>query len=370
MPAKSVLKRRIRSVRSLMVVRIMVKRFILGASLIVMTVGLIAGCAGGSKEDVGDSPATRTVYVSYSFDVAGLPDGAGEVRVWVPHPTQSEDQDILDMRIVKSPSPTSVNYDSEWGNGIIYFETDGSKKEFSFAMDFIVKRTEVVKDMTIDASSNHLKGDNNTELLGQYLKPSKLVVQNERVSRYSKAAVEGRGTSELDRARGIYDFTLENMDYNKKIPGWGKGDVNRVCLAIGEGKRGTGNCTDFHSFFGSLMRSQNIPVVFEMGFPLKEIDDGSTVTVEGGYHCWAKFFVPGKGWVPVDISEADKNPSKKEYYFGSICENRLSFSRGRDILLVPQQKGERLNFFGPDPYIEVDGVPFIGFTRTINYKDG
>ena len=358
-----------------MVVRIIIRKFILGAYFTVMAVGLLTSCGGdtieATKKVVSEgSPATRTVNVNYAFTVEGLPKGYENVRVWVPYPTQSEDQDILDMHIVKSPSPTSVNYDSEWGNGIIYFETTAKEEAFSFAMDFIVKRTEVVKDLAMVASAEHLTDYSNNELLTQYLKPSKLVVQDERVERYSKAAIEGSGTSELDRARAIYDFTLENMDYNKKIPGWGKGDFNRVCLAIGEGKKGTGNCTDFHSFFGSLMRSQDLPVVFEMGFPLKEIDDGSTVTVEGGYHCWAKFFLPGKGWVPVDISEADKDPSKKEYYFGSICENRLSFSRGRDILLVPQQKGERLNFFGPDPYIEVDGVPFTGFTRTISYSDG
>jgi len=90
---------------------------------------------------------------------------------------------------------------------------------------------------------------------------------------------------------------------------------------------------------------------------------------KGGYHCWAKFYLPGKGWVPVDISEADKAPEKTDYFFGSICENRVRFSRGRDILLEPNQRGERLNYFGPDPYIEVDGVQFNGFERTIAYRD-
>ena len=178
----------------------------------------------------------------------------------------------------------------------------------------------------------------------------------------------GEKTGVLERARAIYDFVLETMEYNKSVPGWGRGDVNRVCLAIGEGKKGTGNCTDFHSFFGSLMHYQGIPVIFEMGYPLKP-GKSMPEPKEGGYHCWAKFFVPGKGWVPVDISEADKDPSKKDYYFGSICENRVSFSRGRDILLSPPQHAERLNFFGPDPYIEVDGKPFTGFTRTISYED-
>ena len=116
------------------------------------------------------------------------------------------------------------------------------------------------------------------------------------------------------------------------------------------------------------MRASGIPVVFEMGFPLqpsKDLPQGK----KGGYHCWAKFYLPGKGWVPVDISEADKASHKKDYYFGSIDENRVRFSRGRDILLEPNQKGERLNYFGPDPYLEIDGVSSGKFERWISYKD-
>jgi hypothetical protein len=56
----------------------------------------------------------------------------------------------------------------------------------------------------------------------------------------------------------------------------------------------------------------------------------------------------------VDISEANKNPKMKEYYFGNLSENRVTFSVGRDLVLVPKQDGRPLNFF-IYPYVEVDG---------------
>ncbi|MCK4847351.1 MAG: hypothetical protein KAS88_06710, partial [Deltaproteobacteria bacterium] len=65
----------------------------------------MAGCTGETNDvapvevPVDESPATRTVNVSYSFEVANLPEGAKKVRVWVPYPTESEDQDVLDMRV-------------------------------------------------------------------------------------------------------------------------------------------------------------------------------------------------------------------------------------------------------------------------------
>ena len=41
--------------------------------------------------------------------------------------------------------------------------------------------------------------------------------------------------------------------------------------------------------------------------------------------------------MPVDISEANKNPKMKDYYFGNLTEDRVTFTTGRDIDLVPEQ---------------------------------
>src|SRR3712207_7840796 len=40
------------------------------------------------------------------------------------------------------------------------------------------------------------------------------------------------------------------------------------------------------------------------------------------YHCWAAFAPAGRGWVPVDISEADKHPEMTDYYFGNLTADR------------------------------------------------
>ena len=115
----------------------------------------------------------------------------------------------------------------------------------------------------------------------------------------------------------------------------------------------TGNCTDFHSLFISWSRANKIPARFEIGFPLPtERGEGQIK----GYHCWAMFHTEDHGWVPVDISEADKHPKMKEYYFGNLTADRVGFSVGRDIVLTPKQEGPPLNYF-VYPYVEVDGKP-------------
>ena len=76
-------------------------------------------------------------------------------------------------------------------------------------------------------------------------------------------------------------------------------------------------------------------------------------------HCWARFWVDGVGWIPIDASRADKFPQDREYYFGTIGSTWLTLSHGRDVVLEPPQQGEPENMLH-GPVAEVDGQPFQG----------
>jgi transglutaminase-like putative cysteine protease len=143
----------------------------------------------------------------------------------------------------------------------------------------------------------------------------------------------------------LYNIIDEHVVYMKEGTGWGRGDTNWVC------ESGYGNCTDFHSLFMSLARAQGIPAKFEIGFSIPTDKTAGPIT---GYHCWAWFHTEQRGWVPVDISEADKRPDMKEYYFGNLTADRVTFSVGRDVQLDPPPAAGPLNFF-IFPHIEVGG---------------
>jgi hypothetical protein len=135
------------------------------------------------------------------------------------------------------------------------------------------------------------------------------------------------------------------VTYKKEGTGWGRGDSDWVCDSR------FGNCTDFHSLFISLARSQNLPARFEIGFSIPPDQHEGKIS---GYHCWAWFYLDGRGWIPVDISEADKHPDMKDYYFGNLTVDRVMFSTGRDLELVPKSGTAPLNFF-VYPHIEIGG---------------
>jgi transglutaminase-like putative cysteine protease len=150
------------------------------------------------------------------------------------------------------------------------------------------------------------------------------------------------------------------MKYSKEGKGWGQGDAVWACDSR------FGNCTDFHSLFISMARGNKVPAKFEMGFSVPEKHGRGPV---GGYHCWA-WFLSKQGWIPVDISEANRHPDQTEYYFGNLTEDRVQFTTGRDITLAPPQAGGPLNYF-IYPYAEVDGraYPAEKIDRSFAYQD-
>ena len=147
--------------------------------------------------------------------------------------------------------------------------------------------------------------------------------------------------------------------YDKTGTGWGRGDAVWACDAK------HGNCTDFHSPFIGMLRADDIPARFDIGFPLPENKDKGDIS---GYHCWAEFYASKIGWIPVDISEAWKAKEKENYFFGSVDANRVKFSTGRDITLSPKQDGPPLNYF-VYPYVEVDGKPYEAVGKQFSFEE-
>ncbi len=56
-------------------------------------------------------------------------------------------------------------------------------------------------------------------------------------------------------------------------------------------------------------RAVGVPARFLIGVPLPARESAGAI---GGYHCWSEFWLDGRGWVPVDASEAHKQPELHE----------------------------------------------------------
>jgi transglutaminase-like putative cysteine protease len=304
---------------------------------------------------LASAQAVRQFAFHYGFTVKDVP--AGEpVRVWFPAAHSDEYQDV---RIVsaKGDLPLKRNRELRFGNGIYYAESSKSKSGnlyFEVVYD-VVRREHLTLEMNHPRLMNASLSKKESE---QYLAPDKLVPITGRPAQLAAQVVAGE-TTQMNKVRAIYDYVFANMRYDKTGTGWGHGDVLYACDAK------KGNCTDFHSLFIAMARSQGIPARFEIGFPLPSDKTSGEIA---GYHCWAEFFNPQNGWILVDISEAWKHPEKKDYFFGAHDADRVQFSVGRDLRLNPPQQGEPLNYF-IYPHVEIGGKEYQNVAMEFSFAE-
>jgi len=313
-----------------------------------VTLTVLSALAHGA---VTAEPEKRHFLFSYKVKLKDIPQG--ELRLWIPVAPNNGEQTVK-LAKVTAPIPLEPKKEGEYGNSLLYGRVKAPAKELEIELQYEVTRIE--KKGSLTGSGTIAPAPR--EELARFLAPDRLVPLNGRIRKLAAEVTAGKLTP-LAKARAIYDYTVDNLSYDKSGTGWGRGDINHAC----DLKRG--NCTDFHAMLIGLCRASGIPARFIIGFPIPE---GAKEGSIGGYHCWAEFYLQGKGWIPVDASEASKNRARKEYYFGTVCENRVEFTTGRDILLEPSPQGEKLNYF-IYPYAELDGKPYDKMERSFTFRE-
>ncbi len=298
------------------------------------------------------------------------------MQVWIPLPQSNEVQTISELDI-KTDIPYEIKTEEQHGNTYFYAQIkEGLEQTSDIDIRFNVNRKERVtaKFESTDPS--------------QYLKANRLVPVGNRFDSIVRA---NKFSSE--NMKPVYDFILSEMYYGKpksqnpsdhyyaSLPaniktGISKDSVVSLYLnttkiagefTFGNGNSdyacdiSVGNCTDFHSYFMSLARSMKVPSRFHIGFSIPEGQNG----ILGGYHCWADFHQNNE-WFPVDISEADKAPSRADFYFGKLDANRVEFTQGRDLILEGYSKGS-VNFF-VYPIVECNGEA-SSYSKSFSFKE-
>jgi transglutaminase-like putative cysteine protease len=263
---------------------------------------------------------------------ARLPEIATAARLWLPLATSDAFQRV-EVKSITAPGPWRELEESAHGNKVLYLEAGPADSGKRIEVRYRVKRFEKSEYAVRESAPQ------------KYLQPEMLVPTNETFRAVAEKLTRGK-TNDLARARALYDHVIEKVRYARYGPGWGRGDAVYACDAR------SGNCTDFHAYFIALAREAGIPARFAIGAAIpSERNEGGI----DGYHCWAEFFAEGK-WVPVDVSEANKNLSLADYYFGHHPANRFELSKGRDLVVEPGPVAGPINFLAY-PVMEVGGQP-------------
>ena len=302
-----------------------------------------------------------TVEVDLSRQEAGK-----EVKLWVPYAVSDQNQSVTEVKVAGDYASSGVYTDKVSGTPVLFARWDKDAVSRKLSYSFAVEREEV--------RFQDLSGKEpawNASDYAEFLKPTSLGPTEGEVKKLADSITKGKKTV-LEKAKAIYDWTCENMYRDPDTRGCGKGDV---CQLL---KKPGGKCTDISSVYVALARAAGVPAreVFGLRMSKKAEED-----ITGWQHCWVEFFLPGKGWVPVDPADVRKamlveklelkdakTSEYREYFWGGIDAYRFKIASGRDLTLNPPQSGPALNTFGY-PYAEVGGQALDFYQpKTFSYR--
>ncbi|MCP5102686.1 MAG: redoxin domain-containing protein, partial [bacterium] len=287
--------------------------------------------------------------LKYTAAINNIPAGVKHMRIWIPYPQSDENQEIFRIKI-NSAYTSHIYRENEHGNKFLYFEiANPPAGNLEIGMEILARRFAVTASDRSRKTSEFPDRENPNPALylaGNLDKTADIAY----LKKITGKLLKGKKTHK-EKIRALYEYVYKNIDYSKDVPGYGTGDVSRVCNV------GSGNCVDFHSLFVALASTAGI-IAREVGNIDVPLEEGTPNYCKANYHCSAEVYVPGSGWFPVDISHAKKGKlgkkEAKEFYYGSLDNLRLKIGHGRNVLLAKHPGKKRLNRLLHRPYVEID----------------
>lgn len=307
--------------------------------------------------------------VTMEFDLSSHRPGE-EAKLWIPYPVSDANQQISKVGWNGNFSEAAVYTDRENGAPMLFVRWDKGVKTRSLTFSFTAERAEQLRrdfpetETTLDRA-----------VFPHYLEATSMGPVDGPVKTLADQIVAGK-TTNLEKARAIYDWTVDNTFRDPSTRGCGLGDVPQLL-----GRPG-GKCADISSIYVALARSAGVPAREILGLRLGR-EDGQDIST--WQHCWAEFYQPGYGWVPVDPADVRKamlkqeltldNPKVaelREYFWGGVDAYRIRLSEGRDLQLNPPQQGPAINYL-MYPFAQVgdetlDWLDPGSFKYTITYR--
>ena len=143
--------------------------------------------------------------------------------------------------------------------------------------------------------------------LQYFLRPTKLLPTDGIVKETATGITKGANT-DLEKARAIYEWIVDNTFRDPKTRGCGTGDI-RFML---ESKDLGGKCADLNALYVGLARAVGLPARDVYGIRIAKSDLGykslgtSSEVVTKSQHCRAEVYLDRYGWVPVDPADVRK----------------------------------------------------------------
>lgn len=304
----------------------------------------------------------------------------GATRAWLPLPLMEEMswQRSLGSQWSGNAARAEVLRDGRYGAAMLYAEWPaGVRAPVIEVTSRVATRDHEVDLSRPPAEAMKLSADERK----WFTAPTQYIPTDGIVRDTARPIVKG-ARSDVERARALYEWVVDNTFRDPKVRGCGWGDIKSML----ETRNFGGKCGDLNAMFVGLARSVGVPARDVYGLRVGPSAHGyrslgiDTPVASRAQHCRAEFFAEGHGWVPVDPADVRKvvleeppgqlaidDPkvvAARKRLFGSWEMNWLAYNMGHDIrlpnsigpalayLMYPNGEtgGERLDSLDPDGF--------------------
>jgi hypothetical protein len=330
-----------------------------------------------------DTAGWRTFEVTSAVEVLKP---AGVTRVWLPMPLMAETayQKSLGNTFHAEGGRAREEKDAATATAILAAEWPADVRPVLTLTSRVRTR-----DHATDFGARAAGPAADPQELARCLQPTPFVPTDGLVKSTADQAVRGART-DLDKARAIYDWIVENTFRDPKVRGCGRGDVRYMLESRDLG----GKCADINALYVGLARAAGLPARHVYGLRLGASRKGfkslgpATDNVTRGQHCRAEVHLADLGWVPVDPADVRKvvleEPpgnrtladelvrQARTQLFGSWEMNWMAYNYGHDVAL-PGSKGPAIAYFmypqGETANGRIDSFDPDGFKYTMTARE-
>ncbi|HCE08446.1 MAG TPA: transglutaminase [Oxalobacteraceae bacterium] len=304
----------------------------------------------------------RTFEVTTHVDLNTV----GPASIWLPVPTVNTDyQKVLGNSFKSGSGQARMMQDPKYGAGIL-------AAEFALGQSAVLELTSrfSTRDRAVDLQGKPSAAKADPDELKKYLAATDLITTDGIVRKTAEQITKGAKT-DLEKARAIYEWIVDNTHRDPKVRGCGVGDIKVMLETNNLG----GKCADLSALFVGLSRSVGVPARDVYGIRVADSNLGYKSLGKSGditraQHCRAEFYLAGYGWVPVDPADVSKvvleengglpmNDVKVEAarkrLFGSWEMNWLALNYANDVQLPRAAKGKVGFFMYPNAELAVQG---------------
>jgi len=308
---------------------------------------------------------------------------AGTTRIWLPVPltVDTDYQKGLGNVWRAEGGKAALVRDAKYGAGMVSAEfAEGVAPVATLTSRF------ATRDRSLDLARTANPQPLSKAEFALYTEATELLPTDGIVRDTAREITKG-ARGEVDKARAIYEWIVENTFRDPKTRGCGVGDI-RFML---ESRNLSGKCADLNALFVGLARSVGVAARDVYGVRVADSARGFKSLGKAGditraQHCRAEFWSPAHGWVPVDPADvrkvvleekpgltlADEAPVRaRQMLFGNWEMNWLAYNTAHDLAL-PGGKG-KVGFFmypcGETAEGKLDSLDPGAFRYTISSRE-